>query len=1040
MASCVPPAPRYQPNLRASIVDQLSDAQLETVIYAGESHSLDLPGLYRVTEDGNELIADADAGKPYRMGYFLADGTGAGKGRQVAGVILDNWLAGRQRAVWISKSEPLIEDARRDWTALGGLESDIRPMNDWTLGSPITLDRGILFCTYATLRSSSDGKISRLHQLLAWLGEDYDGVIAFDEAHEMQNAVPGKSDRGDTAPSQQGLAGYRLQNLLPRARILYVSATGATKPEALGYAARLGLWGEGAGFTDRMSFLSGIAVSGLAGMEVIVRDLKTLGRYCARALSFAGVEYDLLEHRLTSDQVAAYNRYAAFWALISQRLTETLQNLNIADPIKGGSLNGQAMSAARSRFESVKLRFFDALLNSMKLPTLMRAIEGTLDEGGAAVVQLVSTAESVLTRRLANWDGQSEIDMSPRDYILDYLTNGWPVTQFAVRSDEDGNLRSEMMVGEDGAPVTNPQAEATRDELTLELAMMPGIDTALDALLKHFGPEMVAEVTGRSKRMVWPKGEAVLESRPGTANIAETNAFMDGKKPILVFSDAGGTGRSYHADLTRKNQARRHHYLLQPGWRADNAIQGLGRSHRTNQASAPIFRPVTTNVRGERRFISTIARRLDTLGALTRGQRQTGGQGLFNPADNLESGPAQESLRQWFHLLVEGKAKSIGIDDFEARTGLFLREKETNVLKDDTPPISRFLNRLLALDIGTQNRIFAEFQGLIDARIEALTKAGKLDLGVETIRASRLTIPDQHLIRKDARTGAETRLLTIDLHYKRKAHSLADMEQLARNGFVEARYVRNSKSGKVGIVADMRETLNWSGALVWTGRLLRPSGSQAITPEELEESNWEDLDRPAFNALWAAEVAEVEASERTQQVHVVTGLLLPVWGMLPGGNCHVWRIEAPDTQPILGRIIEPEDLATLAENFGVGDAVKPTPEMLSKVVAKRGIKARLPVPGQVTLKRVVVNDSHRLEIEGLVFAQIARVKPIGAWAEISQGQARVFMPVDNTVTRITDLILALGGTVESAGDAAPPQPVANRGGLLPALRENLVVF
>jgi hypothetical protein len=31
--------------------------------------------------------------------------------------------------------------------------------------------------------------------------------------------------------------------------------------------------------------------------------------------------------------------------------------------------------------------------------------------------------------------------------------------------------------------------------------------------------------------------------------------------------------------------------MLQPGWRADNAVQGLGRTHRTNQA-APTYRLV----------------------------------------------------------------------------------------------------------------------------------------------------------------------------------------------------------------------------------------------------------------------------------------------------------------------------------------------------------------------------------------------------------------------------------------------------------------
>src|SRR3546814_10852783 len=111
---------------------------------------------------------------------------------------------------------------------------------------------------------------------------------------------------------------------------------------------------------------------------------------------------------------------------------------------------------------------------------------------------------------------------------------------------------------------------------------------------------------------------------------------MDDEKRILVFSDAGGTGRSYHADLGARNRRLRIHYLLEPGWKADTAIQGLGRSNRTNQLQPPVFRPVATDVKGEKRFLSTIARRLDTLGAITRGQRQTGGQGLFRADDNLE--------------------------------------------------------------------------------------------------------------------------------------------------------------------------------------------------------------------------------------------------------------------------------------------------------------------------------------------------------------------------------------------------------------------
>src|SRR5262249_2855556 len=43
-------------------------------------------------------------------------------------------------------------------------------------------------------------------------------------------------------PSQQGRAGLRLQHALPNARVLYVSATGATTVHNLASALRLGLW------------------------------------------------------------------------------------------------------------------------------------------------------------------------------------------------------------------------------------------------------------------------------------------------------------------------------------------------------------------------------------------------------------------------------------------------------------------------------------------------------------------------------------------------------------------------------------------------------------------------------------------------------------------------------------------------------------------------------------------------------------------------------------------------------------------------------
>jgi hypothetical protein len=54
-----------------------------------------------------------------RMGFFLGDGAGVGKGRQISGIILDNFARGRTKNVWFSTSTDLAKDAERDLRDLG---------------------------------------------------------------------------------------------------------------------------------------------------------------------------------------------------------------------------------------------------------------------------------------------------------------------------------------------------------------------------------------------------------------------------------------------------------------------------------------------------------------------------------------------------------------------------------------------------------------------------------------------------------------------------------------------------------------------------------------------------------------------------------------------------------------------------------------------------------------------------------------------------------------------------------------------------------
>ena len=876
---------------------QLSDAQLESVVLAGQAHERHLAALYRIgagwetvhrvdcesddVEDDNDAVAvdDEALSEPvrFRRGWMLGDGTGCGKGRQVAAIILDQWLRGRRRALWLSQSDKLLEDTRRDWTAVGGREEDVIPLGKVRQGADIPHAEGILFTTYATLRSparqgsapastrSSPGSQRATMKRTATPSR---GSWFFDEAHAMANAAGSRGARGEVRPSQQGRAGLRLQNALPDARILYVSATGATTVPGLAYAHGASGSGHPARPPSRPAPPSSPpwkragsqrwrwwhAISRPSASTRLVRSPMT----GSRSTSWS------TPSRPSSGRI--YDSYAGAFKIIHANIQDALKATGIVDG--DSTLNRNAKSAALSAFEGAKQRFFGHLLTSMKCPSLIRAIEADIEEGRSSVVQLVSTGEALMERRIAEipaseWDDLS-IDLTPREYVLDFLAHAFPVQLQEPFTDDDGNILSRPVFDADRNPVLCQEAVAKREALIQRLGSLPPVQSALDQIVHRFGHDAVAEVTGRSRRVLKltdTKGERLaLRSRPASANLAETASFMDGEKRILVFSMAGGTGRSYHADLGSSNTQRRIHYLLEPGWRADQAIQGLGRTHRTHQASAPLFRPVATDVKGERRFIATIARRLDSLGAITRGQRDSqtamggGDTALFRASDNLESLYAKSALRQFYIALWRGHIEGWSLDRFEDATGLKLTWEGN--LKEDLPPMPQFLNRLLALPIDEQNVLFAALETRIEANIEHAIEAGTFERGVETIAADSLSAADRETVFVHEGSGAETEIVEIARRDRLEPLTAnAAFGLHAASSGRKPRLIVNAQSKRAALVMPAPSRMFDDGGVQERVRLVRPASRDTMARAALDASQWRDAGEDRWRAFWDAEIA-----------------------------------------------------------------------------------------------------------------------------------------------------------------------------------------
>jgi hypothetical protein len=422
---------------------------------------------------------------------------------------------------------------------------------------------------------------------------------------------------------------------------------------------------------------------------------------------------------------------------------------------------------------------------------------------------------------------------------------------------------------------------------------------------------------------------------------------------------------------------------LEAGWKADAAIQGLGRTNRTNQAQPPLFRPIATNVKAEKRFLSTIARRLDTLGAITKGQRQTGGQGLFRAEDNLESHYARDALRQLYLLLVLGKVEDCSLQAFEDATGLKLTD--ANGIKDDLPPIITFLNRLLALTIDLQNVLFVAFEQLLAARIEGAIASGTYDVGLETLTAESFTVTARQTIYTHPGTAAETRLLTITQRQRNRPVTLDDA--LAYRSDPRAVLLVNTQSGRAAVQVPARSVMLDDGQVERRVRLVRPMEHPVMALATMPQTHWHEADRAHFARAWSTELADVPEFT-DNEIHIVAGLLLPIWKRLPNESTRVYRLQTDTGERIIGRKVSPAWVASATETGST---------MLTPDVAHAALldgKTILDLAEGLQLRRVRVMGANRIELTGFTDAMRERLTAYGLFHEIISWKLRMFVPID----------------------------------------------
>ena len=151
--------------------------------------------------------------------------------------------------------------------------------------------------------------------------------------------------------------------------------------------------------------------------------------------------------------------------------------------------------------------------------------------------------------------------------------------------------------------------------------------------------------------------------------------------------------------------------------------------------------------------------------------------------------------------------------------------------------------------------------------------------------------------------------------------------------------------------------------------------------------HWQEADEAAFTAAWTAELNEVPAFADST-IHMVTGLLLPIWKRLPHESTRVYRLQTDDGERIIGRRVSAA-WAAAATATGL-PSLTPADAWAALIEGKTVID----LAEGLQLRRVRVMGDHRIELSGFTDTMRERLTANGLFHEIISWKLRMFVPTD----------------------------------------------
>ena len=421
---------------------------------------------------------------------------------------------------------------------------------------------------------------------------------------------------------------------------------------------------------------------------------------------------------------------------------------------------------------------------------------------------------------------------------------------------------------------------------------------------------------------------------------------------------------------------------------------------------------VSTNIQGHKRFISSIARRLDQLGALTKGQRETGSQGLISPEFNLETQYATEALNGMVRDIAKDiEVPGVSLDTLQRLMGIQILDEDGNLTEDKIPTVPKFLNRVLTLRVAQQDEVFGAFWDRLQQTIDYHKQIGDFDVGIENIVGTHVTKKGDQSVYMHSATGAETRHIRLDVESPTVLMTFEQFLDLAESTdkLKDAIFAMNERSGKMAVFLPTVDKTTKLGSVVKQFRRYDPSGSMPVERSKIVHLNWKgDWDGESMAGNWKKLSMKEGAEEwkkayeeapkvKNVEENLLIGTVLPIWKRIVGGSEHPVRVSRAQTdegERMIGLRLHEAEIDRVLEKLGAETrASQNTPEELFDIVMKQG-KTLILTNGWKITKRVVSGD-RRMELVLPTYAKskwAPALKDRGLFSELINYDMRFFLP------------------------------------------------